>query len=221
MFKLFQLIVETRHKFNIALWALALIASSCGISSAGAKASPLAAGTAIVPPLPQYHVKTVQSSLVKGPVILKANGLGNADFGQAQAIAVSNLENILGPPAKTTPTPSNNCTIDGYIRFRGITAFFDHARFAGYSTGSLLVKNANILNSRTTKGLKVGDTLKQAHKIYGSDFRTSYAKGGSWFAFTTHGTFTGLLTQEVNSSNPPATIALISAGVVGCPDSTP
>lgn len=163
----------------------------------------------------------VQSPKVKGPVILSGDGIGNAVFNQSETLAISNLEKVLGLPDTAAPQPTNNCTVDSYLRFPGLTADFDKNVFVGYSTGSLLGINHQILNSKTTKGLRIGDTLAQAQQIYGSSLRTSYAQGGSWFASTSSGTLAGLTTNEINQSNPPPIIADITAGSVGCPAVSP
>lgn len=162
----------------------------------------------------------VQSPVISGPVILRGNGIGNAIFGQPETTAISNLEKVLGQPTTATPRPATNCTVDAY-RFLGLTADFDKGLFVGYSTGSLLGVNRQILNSETSKGLKIGDTLGQAKQIYGSSLRTSAAQGGSWFASTSTGTVAGLTTVEVNWTNPAPRIAYISAGSVGCPAVSP
>src|SRR5580658_5627618 len=76
-------------------------------------------------------------------------------------------------------------------------------------------------NMVTPAGLKIGDTLAQARRIYGADFRISLAQGGSWFVATSTGTLDGLLTDEVNESHATPRIADIDAGSVGCPATSP
>ncbi|TAN25135.1 MAG: hypothetical protein EPN30_05245 [Actinomycetota bacterium] len=171
------------------------------------------------PASPAFSI--VQSPAISGPAVLNGNGIGNAIFGQPQATAIANLEKVLGPPNTAAPRPTTNCTVDAYLKFLGLTADFDHGRFVGYSTGSLLGMNRQILNSQTAKGLRIGDTLAYAKQIYGSELRTSLAQGGSWFASTPSGTLAGLTTEEVNSTSPAPRIADISAGSVGCPAVSP
>ena len=98
---------------------------------------------------------------------MRGNGIGSALFGQPETTAISNLEKVLGPSTMAEPAPTTDCTVDAYIKFLGLTADFDKGLFVGYSTGSLLGVNRQILNSETTKGLKIGDTLAQAKQIYG------------------------------------------------------
>ena len=152
---------------------------------------------------------------------MRGYGIGSAVFGQPEAIAISNLEKVLGPPTTAEPMPTTNCTVDAYIEFLGLIADFDKGLFVGYRIGSLIGENRQILNSQTTKGLRIGDTLAQAKQIYGSNLRTSTAQGGSWFAATSTGTVAGLTTVEVNWTNPQPRIADMSAGAVGCPAVSP
>ncbi len=132
-------------------------------------------------------------------MVLNGNGIDNAILGQPEATAIAHLKKVLGPPTTTAaPRATTNCTVDAYLEFLGLTADFDHGRFVGYSTGSLLGMNRQILNSETAKGLRIGDTLAYAKQIYGSELRTSFAQGGSWFISTPLGTIAGLTTVEVN-----------------------
>ena len=172
--------------------------------------------TTVVPTSTTLAISIVQSPAISGPVILQGNGIGNALFGQPEATAIANLEKVLGPPNTASPRPTTNCTVDAYIQFLGLTADFNQGRFVGYSTGSLVGINHQILNSETAKGLRIGDTLAQAKQIYGPKLKTSFAQGGSWFATTASGTLAGLTTVEVNWTSPAPRIADISAGSVGC-----
>jgi len=158
-----------------------------------------------------------------GHVVVRANGIGTAYFGQAESAAIRRLEAVLGPPLGPAPTPSNNCTIDSYLRWPTMTAYFDRQRFVGYGTGSLLGGPGyrDIPNFTTATGLRIGDTLAQARRLYGSSLRTSLAQGGSWFAATPTGTLAGILTNEVIQRTPAPRIADITAGSVGCPAVSP
>jgi len=67
----------------------------------------------------------------------------------------------------------------------------------------------------TAAGLRLGDTIAQAEKIYGRQFITSAAQGGSWKVKTPTGEMLGLLVS------PPITgstdqIDMIGAGYFGC-----
>jgi hypothetical protein len=158
-----------------------------------------------------------------GPILLGGDGIGSAVFGQTESMAIANLEKVLGAPLSTEPTLSNNCTIDAYLRWSTMTFYFDHQRFVGYATGSLIGGPGyrDIPNVITAGGLRIGDTLAQAQRIYGAALRTSPAQGGSWFAATPTGTLAGLFTTEVNETTPTPRIADITAGSVGCPAVSP
>jgi hypothetical protein len=155
-----------------------------------------------------------------GPIVLRGNGIGGASFGQAEPVAIAALEQVLGTPISPEPQPSNNCTIDSYLEWPTMTAFFDHQRFVGYGTGTYLrYGKRDSRDASTAAGLRVGNTLGQARRDYGADLTTSYAQGGSWFAATPSGQLGGDLTSEVDQSG--ALIADITAGAVGCPAESP
>jgi hypothetical protein len=156
-----------------------------------------------------------------GHLVVRGNGIGLARFGQPESVAITNLERVLGLPLDRAPVPSRDCTVDAYLQWSTITAYFDHERFVGYGTGSLLggVGHRDIPDATTAAGLRIGEALSQAKINYGSSLTTSYAQGGAWFAATPNGRLAGLLTQEVGQSG--ALIADITAGSVGCPAASP
>ncbi len=139
-------------------------------------------------------------------------------FGQTEKTAISNLEKVLG---KATPSvrKTNICNVDAFLDWPTITAYFFHQHFVGYGTSRPkrgFPKSANVM---TAKGLRIGDTLPEARRIYGRAFRTSLAQGGSWFAKTPSGRLDGFLTDEANRAD--ARIGTIEAGAVGCPALSP
>ena len=73
----------------------------------------------------------------------------------------------------------------------------------------------------TAQGLRVGDTLAQAQKIYGAALTTSLAQGGSWSVSTPDGKLDGYLNGVPDQVTPAPTIMSIEAGSVGCPAATP
>lgn len=157
------------------------------------------------------------------PILLSGNGIASAVFGQLETSAIPNLEKVLGAPLRVEPTPSNNCTVDAYLQWPTMTAYFYRQRFVGYGTGSLGGGPGyrEIPNVTTAAGLQIGATLPQAQRIYGAALRTSLAQGGSWFAATPTGTLSGNLTNEINRRTPTPRIADITAGSVGCPAASP
>jgi hypothetical protein len=156
-----------------------------------------------------------------GHFVARGNGIGPARFGQPENVAITNLESVLGAPLDRAPVPSPNCTVDAYLQWSTVTAYFDHKRFVGYGTGSLLggVGHRDIPHATTAAGLRIGEALSQAKIDYGNSLTTSDAQGGAWFAATPSGRLAGLLTQEVDQ--PGALIADITAGSVGCPAASP
>jgi hypothetical protein len=163
------------------------------------------------------------SSAAVGHLVLRGNGIGTAYFGQVESVAIADLEEVLGPPPSAVPTPSNNCTIDAYLLWPTMIAYFDHQRFVGYPTRSSIGGPGfqEIPNVTTAAGLRIGNTLAQSRRIYGVALTTSLAQGGVWFASTPTGTLAGNLTHEVNESIPQPRISDVTAGSVGCPAMSP
>ena len=185
----------------------------------GARAAALLLSAAVASGVGYLVSELVSSpSPPKGPIILLGDGIGSARFGQVEAVAISNLDKSLGSPSSTAPTKQRDCNVDAYLVWHVTTAYFDHQRFVGYSAAETTPAK---LNAATVKGLRVGDTVIQARRIYGAAFSTSLAQGGSWLATTPTGTLDGYLTSEPNQSVPVARIASIEAGAVGCPAMSP
>jgi hypothetical protein len=195
------------------------------VAIAGASALIATSGSGPPQRPPRKTLSTDRGSIppIRGAITLKANGIGRASFGQPEAAAIASLEQMLGAPPSSTPTPSNNCTIDSLLRWATIAAYFDHQRFVGYSTVWLTGRpeNRGDTDFVTSAGLRLGDTLSQARRLYGTALRTSYEQGGAWFATTPSGTLAGNLTNEVNETSPTPQINDITAGSVGCPAMSP
>jgi hypothetical protein len=153
--------------------------------------------------------------------VLAGDGVGSVRFGESTSSAIAGLDQVLGHPSKGPINEAGNCTIDVAEQWSGLTGFFDRGEFVGYSTlaanGERLIQG----NMETGMGLRVGDTIAQARQIYGSEFQTSLAQGGSWSVSTPAGKFLGYLTGEPNRPGPTPTIMSIEAGSVGCPAATP
>lgn len=157
-------------------------------------------------------------------LVLRGNGFGFAEFGQPAPTAIAALRAVLGAPRSGAPVDmTGNCTIDAAMEWPAVTAYFFHGAFVGYATGSLLggPRNHGLSEVTTAAGLRIGDALTRAARLYGGFLQTSFAQGGSWFAVTPTGTLAGYLTSEVNSKNPAPRIADITAGSVGCPAMSP
>jgi hypothetical protein len=115
-------------------------------------------------------------------------------------VAIGNLLGVFGDRSAGT-----GCGVDGGEQLLDhIHLFFGHGRFVGFEHSSRFLM--------TTAGLRVGDTIARARRIYGKAFRTSAAQGGSWSAAKLR----GYLTAPGNGR-----IATIDAGNVGCPALSP
>jgi hypothetical protein len=163
-----------------------------------------------------------------GHFTFRGNGIGGAAFGQPQALAIAELDKILGSPV--TPRPAGdagNCTVDAYLTWPTMTAYFFHGRFVGYNSASLLAARGSgapdvIPGAPTAAGLRIGDGIAQARRIYGRAFVVLFSQGGSWHVTTSTGTLDGYLTAVPDRPTPPAPrVADVSAGSAGCPAASP
>jgi hypothetical protein len=74
----------------------------------------------------------------------------------------------------------------------------------------------------TAAGLRIGDDVAQARRIYGSACVVLCAQGGSWRVTTSTGMLDGYLTAVPDRPTPPVPrVADLSAGSVGCPAASP
>jgi hypothetical protein len=165
---------------------------------------------------------------VAGHFTFRGNGIGGARFGQPETVAIAELDQILGSP--TTPRPAGdagNCTVDAYLTWPTLTAYFFRGRFVGYNSASLLGAQGagmpNVIPSASTAaGLRIGDDIAQARRIYGSSFVVLFSQGGSWRVTTSTGKLDGYLTAVPDRATPPVPrVADVSAGSVGCPAASP
>jgi len=163
-----------------------------------------------------------------GHFAFRGNGIGGARFGQPEATAIAALDQVLGSPTKPRPTgATGNCTIDSYLTWKTLTAYFFRGRFVGYDSASLLAAQSSgvphvIPSASTAAGLRIGDDIAQAQRIYGRAFVVSPAQGGSWRVTTSTGVLDGYLTAAPGAPTPPdPKIADVSAGSVGCPAASP
>ena len=163
-----------------------------------------------------------------GHFTFRGNGIGGATFGQPEAVAIAELDKILGSP--TTPRPAGdagNCTVDAYLTWPTMTAYFLRGRFVGYNSASLLAARGSaapnvIPGASTAAGLRIGDGIAQARRIYGSAFVVLFSQGGSWRVTTSTGMLDGYLTAVPDRPTPPVPrVADVSAGSAGCPAASP
>lgn len=154
-------------------------------------------------------------------IVLGGGGVGDVDFGTAEAPAVARLDRLLGRPTTASPqSQTGGCDIDATMQWPTLIVYFDRGSFVGYSTLDPNGQNLSDSHEGTAAGLEVGDSLARAEQIYGAAFTTSFAQGGSWSATTPDGNVDGYLTSEPNQT-PAARIASIEAGDVGCPAASP
>jgi hypothetical protein len=140
---------------------------------------------------------------LRSPEILTARGIATARLGTRfvpTLVAIGNLLGIYGER-----TDGRDCGVDAGEHMPDHNdLFFGHSRFVGYEySGRFLT---------TTAGLRVGDTVARARQLYGAEFKTSAAQGGSWSAAGLR----GYLTEPRNGR-----VATIDAGNVGCPAVSP
>ena len=163
-----------------------------------------------------------------GPFTFQGNGIGGATFGQPEAAAIAELDKVLGSP--TTPQPTGdagNCTVDASLTWPTMTAYFFRGRFVGYNSASLLGAQESgaphvMPSASTAAGLRIGDDVAQARRIYGSAFVVLLSQGGSWRVTTSTGKLDGYLTAVPDRPTPPVPrVADVSAGSVGCPAASP
>ena len=132
------------------------------------------------------------ASASNATVVLRGSGVNGIAFGTIQASAITEIDKLLGPPSSTAPLNQfGGCGIDSTMQWPTLTAYFSRGAFVGYST---LAANGTTLpsgNQATTKGLRAGDQLSQAERIYGAAITTSFAQGGSWTATTPTGKIEG------------------------------
>jgi hypothetical protein len=165
---------------------------------------------------------------VAGHLTFRGNGVGGAMFGQPEAVAIADLDKALGSPATRRPVgDAGNCTVDAFLTWPTMTAYFFRGRFVGYNSASLLGARVSggpnvIPSTPTAAGLRIGDNVAQARRIYGSAFHVLLSQGGSWRVTTSTGTLDGYLTAVPDRPTPPvAKVADVSAGSVGCPAASP
>jgi hypothetical protein len=163
-----------------------------------------------------------------GHFTFRGNGIGGATFGQPEALAIAELDKVLGSPTTRRPVgDAGNCTVDAYLTWPTMTAYFFRDRFVGYLSASLpgfQVSGAPkvIPDASTAAGLRIGDDVAQARRIYGSSFVVLFSQGGSWRVTTPTGRLDGYLTAVPGRPTPPLPrVADVSAGSVGCPAASP
>ncbi len=169
---------------------------------------------------------SVASGIVfpKHTIILSDDAVGSVRFGEPQSVAATSLVKLIGKPdGGVRKENQGDCIISAELNWSNFAAFFYRGKLDGYQTGNYgTAKSVPTFNGVTPQGLRVGDTLAQAEKLYGSALSTNGAQGGVYAAVTKTGTIRGYLSTPANQA--PATkvtLLTISAGSVGCPAMSP
>jgi hypothetical protein len=162
-----------------------------------------------------------------GHFTFRGNGIGGATFGQPEALAITELDKVLGSPTTRRPTDYvGDCTVDASLTWPTMTAYFFRGRFVGYDSAGLVGAGPGapsvIPRASTAAGLRIGDDIAQARRIYASAFVVLFSQGGSWRVATSTGKLDGYLTAVPGrSTGPVPRVADVSAGSVGCPAASP
>lgn len=161
----------------------------------------------------------VASSSATTALVLSPRGISSAPLGTRQTKAEEVLTDLLGRPSKALSATSglSNCGLDATSTWHSFSAYFNKDRLVGLSLGP----GATPVG-RTTRGLRLGDTLARAKSIYGTSLHTSTNQGGAWYVRTAGGVLDGFLVPSTGRSpRPSARIWTIDVGVVGCPAMSP
>jgi hypothetical protein len=172
----------------------------------------------VVSSLVGYGVTRVVSS---SPILLLGNGVGTVPFGTSQSNAISRLESLFGNLQTISRTSTKNCGLTAWANGSNAGFAFVEHKFVGFEIGSANAKIVAHPDVISSKGLRLGDTIREAEEIYGSSFTTSAAQGGSWEMRTRAGRLVGLLVGPPGPVGSSDQIQMIAAGYLGCPAMTP
>ena len=157
----------------------------------------------------------VAQTTASSPVRLSGDAVGGVRLGTSQARAIGELATMFARLKTTKLKAIGWCGLTAQSTGHDVLFNFQRRKFVGYEIGNAYGKTAGQPNVVTVAGLRLGDTIAQAEKIYGQEFITSAAQGGSWKVKTPTGEMVGLLV------NPPMTgssdqVEMIGAGDFGC-----
>lgn len=151
-------------------------------------------------------------------LVVSVNGLTSAPLGTRESAAMARLTNLFGEP--TAPLEATrglrNCGVDASASWHALSVYFDHAKLVGVALGP-----GKSPMAVTSRGLRLGDSLRRAEGLYGNALRTSTNQGGAWFVTTSNGTLDGFLYPSNGHPTSNSSIMTIDAGVVGCPAMSP
>jgi hypothetical protein len=161
------------------------------------------------------------SSATSGPIVVLGDGVETVPFGTSQSNAVLSLDSIFGTLRTTKIISTENCGLTAEANGSNVLFTFAAHKFVGFEIGSANAKIVTSPDVRSSKGLRLGDTIRKAEEIYRSSFTTSAAQGGSWEARTPTGRLIGLLVGPPGPIGDSDQIQMIAAGYLGCPAMTP
>jgi hypothetical protein len=161
--------------------------------------------------------------------VLMPSGVQGAELGEPSSTAIQTITRLLGPPADVN-VRTGGCGIDHESVWTSptvadpLTIFERAGRFVGYQYGAPVSEiglergPGAVLSTR--RGLTLDDTVGGGRRLYGTEFATSEAGGGTWSATADGGTLRGAVLpiiyplRTVTAKNP---VATIQAGLTGCP----
>lgn len=161
-----------------------------------------------------------QATADASPVRLLASAVGVVHFGTTQATAIHDLAALFGSLKTTRFNAVDLCGLTAQSTGHDVLLNFERGKFVGYEIGNASGKMTGLPNVATAAGLRLGDTIAQAEEIYGRQFITSAAQGGSWKVKTPTGEMYGLLVSPPMIGRTDR-IDIIGAGDFGCPAMAP
>ena len=150
--------------------------------------------------------------------VLHARTIGRIRFGESPDRVRRRLDVLLSHRPSRLYRSAGVCQIDAMLTWPGLVVFFFHHHFVGYSYRPVYGSHRGPTLA-TASGLRVGDPLAAARRLYGRDFHASRHHGGSWWATTPQGRLEGLTSGWPDG--PRGSVATIAAGLVGCPALAP
>jgi hypothetical protein len=181
----------------------------------------LLAGAALSSLVGYGVTRVVSSSSTTAQIVLLGNGVATVPFGSSQVNAISRLESLFGDLRTTDMISTENCGLTALASGSNVQFAFVAHKFVGFEIGSANGKIVTRPDVISSKGLRLGDTIREAEEIYGSSFTTSAAQGGSWEARTQTRQLIGLLVGPPGPVGISDQIQMIAAGYLGCPAMTP
>lgn len=190
------------RRFRIAYAVIAAVLAS----GTGYLVDAMASTIAPSPTIAEYRV----------PIVLSPQAVGSIRFGTPMATAIADLGVLLANQKPKISAGVGCGTPAAY--WPNFTAYFDHGEFVGYESANAddLPLHSKFLDAKTSAGLRPGDTVAEAERIYGSAFRTFSARGGTWSVSTGSGELLGYLKAPPVPTGPSDQIADIGTEAFGC-----